>query len=76
MTTRFVVDLKKAQPTEDADGVLTRFGMQIAQRYASQWVANGTRDLELEREHPELVGLFYDIRADSDLAREHALPLE
>jgi hypothetical protein len=68
----FLLNLKKAQPTESDDGVLTRTGMRIAHQYAKLWVAKGARDLNLERQHPELAGLFFDIRSDSQLAREHA----
>lgn len=72
---RYVVDLKKAQPTESEEGVLTKLGMQVAHEYATEWV-RGVRNLELERKHPELSGLFYDIRIDTKLAREHAIPLK
>lgn len=69
-----VIDLKKAQPTENKDGELTRYGMRVAHQYAKKWVRQSTRDLVLERKHPELSGLFYDIRIDAALAREHAIP--
>lgn len=69
---KLVVDLKKAQPLEDADGVLTRRGMEIAHSYAKRWV-EGQRDLSLERQFPELAGFFYDLRIDSELARQHAI---
>jgi len=71
----FVMDLKKAQPVQSEEGVLTRSGMRVANQYAKSWVG-GQRTLKLEREYPELAGLFYDIRVDSDLAREHAIPLD
>lgn len=70
---QFTVALQKANPTEDEDGVLTKWGMQVAHQYARQWVKDSVRDVELEQEHPELLGLFYDIRADAELAREHAI---
>jgi len=70
-----VMDLKKANPTEDEDGVLTRFGMEVAHRYAKARIS-GKRDTKLEREHPELVGLFFDIRYDRGLANEYAIPFE
>jgi hypothetical protein len=69
------MDMKKANPTESEEGVLTKFGMRVAQQYASGWVS-GIRKLELERKFPELAGLFYDIRIDTELAREHAIPFE
>lgn len=69
----YLVPLEKASPTEDEDGVLTKFGMAIAHKYALKWTKQSVRDLELERAHPELAGLFYDIRADVELASEHAL---
>lgn len=72
---QFIMDLQKAQPLEDPDGVLTRRGMQVAHAYAKTWL-DGKRDLEMERQYPELAGLFYDIRADSDLARTHAIPFD
>ena len=42
-------------------------------KYALKWTKQSVRDIELERAHPELAGLFYDIRADAELAAEHAL---
>lgn len=72
---KFVVDLKKAQPTETEEGLLTSRGMALAHKYAKQWVTENKRDLALEREYPELSGLFYDIRIDPELAREHAIPI-
>jgi len=72
---RFVVDLKKAQPVESEEGVLTKLGMKVAHQYAVDWV-RGNRNLELEREYPELSGLFFDIRIDTELAREHAIPMK
>jgi len=72
---RLVMDLKKAQPTETEEGLLTPFGMKLAHAYARKWVEENARDLSLEREYPELSGLFYDIRVDPGLAREHALPI-
>jgi len=73
---KYVVDLKKAQPTENAEGLLTSLGMRLAHAYASKWVNENKRDLDLERRYPELSGLFWDIRVDPELAREHAIPEE
>jgi len=73
---RLVMDLRKANPVEDNDGMLTQRGMRIAHEYARMWLREGKRDLHLEREYPELAGLFYDIRTDVTLAREHAIPME
>jgi hypothetical protein len=70
---RYVVDFQKARPVESEEGILTPLGMKIAHEYAKLWVSEGSRDLNLEREYPTLSGLFYDIRVDSDLAREHAI---
>ena len=64
--------LQKSAAVEDEDGALTPTGMAVAERYARRWVADGVRDLEVERQYPTLAGLFYDIRSDPDLAREHA----
>jgi hypothetical protein len=75
MKTAHVIDLKKARPTETKDGELTRYGMVVAHKYAKFWIERASRDLELERKHPELAGLFYDIRIDAELAREHAIPM-
>ena len=61
---------------EDEDGVLTRRGMDVAHQYALQWRTKQTRNVELERQYPSLIGLFYDIRNDSDLAAEHAIPFQ
>jgi len=71
---KYVMPLKKAQekPTEDSEGLLTSYGMDIAHRYAQAWAERGTRDLAIEREYPELAGLFWDIRVDPALARAHA----
>ena len=71
---RFLLQKAKAQPTETEDGELTRHGMDIAHEYAVAWTKRNARSLELERQYPELEGLFYDIRVDPDLAREHAIP--
>jgi len=60
-------------PTENADGSFTDFGMQVLGAYARAWVS-GKRNLEIERNSPELTGTFYDIRADGELAARHALP--
>lgn len=73
---KFYMPLVKAKGrVEDADGVLTELGMKVAHQYAAQW-KSGNRAVALERQHPELVGLFYDIRNDEDLAAEHAIPME
>ena len=63
----------KTEKTEDADGLLTKKGMSVAHEYALAWVARNVRDLELERTHPELRGLFYDIRSDVSYASQHAV---
>lgn len=63
--------LAKSGAVEDEDGVLTSLGMSVAERYARAWV-KGARDVELERQYPDLAGLFYDIRLDAALARRHA----
>jgi len=72
MSMRYVMDLKKANPTEDEDGVLTAKGMEVAHQYAKAWVERSVRNLGIERQYPELSGLFYDIRIDAELARRHA----
>ena len=74
MTRPFVIDLKKAQPLSDGEGILTRRGMEIAHQYARLWVKDMRRSLELERMYPDLADLFYDMRMDRVLAREHAVP--
>lgn len=71
--TRLVMDFQKAVRVADEDGVLTSYGMKVAESYARRWVDDGVRDLLIEREHAELAGLFYDIRADATLARAHAV---
>jgi hypothetical protein len=71
---RYVMDFQKARPVESEEGLLTPLGMKIAHQYAVAWVNENKRDLALEREYPSLIGLFYDIRVDSELAREHAIP--
>jgi predicted ABC-type ATPase len=74
---RFYMSLKKAtKQVEDEDGVLTSYGMDVAHDYAVRWQDNEQRDLALEQQYPELSGLFYDIRNDTELASEHALPME
>lgn len=61
--------------TEDEDGLLTPHGTKVATGYANAWVAKNARDLDLERLYPELAGLFYDIRADAELAHRYADPV-
>lgn len=73
---KYTMDLKKANPVETEDGELTRRGMDVAHDYAVAWTKKNKRDLNLERQFPELEGLFYDIRVDPALAREHAIPFE
>ena len=73
---RLTLDLQKSDPVEDADGMLSKRGMHVAHQYAREWLRGGSRDLSLERQFPELGGLFYDIRTDIDLARMHATPNE
>lgn len=73
---KFMMDLRKANPVETEDGELTRRGMDVAHDYAVVWTKKNKRDLNLERLYPELEGLFYDIRVDPALAREHAIPFE
>lgn len=63
--------LKKADPVEDTDGMLTRYGRRVARQYAQAWL-EGKRLLDLERANPRLTALFYDLRLDRDLAREMA----
>ena len=63
--------LSKAEKTEDGEGFLTPFGMKVAEKYARAWM-QGKREAQLEKDHPELRGLFYDIRIDAALARRHA----
>lgn len=67
--------MKAAAPdaTEDEDGVLTSLGFQLAEAYAEQWL-QGSRDLASETQHPELAGLFYDIRSDAELAHRYGDP--
>ena len=60
-------------PVTDADGVLTASGFDAAQEYAQAW-QRGERLNSLEGSHPTLIDLFYDIRNDAALAREHATP--
>ena len=66
--------LEKALTTTKDDGMLTDHGMMVAEKYAQVWVGTSSRNLETEREYPELAGLFYDIRTDPELARTHATP--
>lgn len=73
---KFTLGMKKANPVETEDGELTRRGMEVAHDYAVAWSERNTRDLNLERLYPELEGLFYDIRVDPALAREHAIPFQ
>lgn len=71
--------LKKAMSddnVEDGDGLLTPKGVQVVTQYARTWLASSTRDLALERAHPDLTGLFYDVRSDADLCRRYAAPDE
>lgn len=63
--------LVKAEATTDDEGLFTPLGIDVLTRYSDAWLA-GTRDLELERQYPDLVGSFYDVRSDSDYARRWA----
>ncbi len=65
---RFVLDFKKAKPLQSEDGVLTKLGQTIVVQYAKRWVEGSVRDLTLERQYPDLAGVFYDLRADPFLA--------
>lgn len=69
---RFTLDLTKAMPVQDEHGQLTKRGHEIAHNYAKQWLDKHERNLVLEREHPDLQGLFYDCRIDPELAKRHA----
>ena len=71
--TKYVIS--KAVSYYDADGMLTREAMQIVQKYASLWCMSFTRDLALEKDHPELDEIFYDVRHDPQYAMTHAVPL-
>lgn len=62
--------LQKGGTTDD-DGIFTKLGVEVMTRYSNGWRA-GVRDLELERQYPELTGSFYDVRADPDYARRWA----
>ena len=73
---KYTMDMRKANPVETEDGELTQRGMEVAHAYAIAWVDRNTRDLAAERMFPELGGLFYDIRVDPALAREHAIPFD
>ncbi len=64
--------IQKAETLEDEDGLLTKRGLEIVHDYAKQWLS-GVRSLEMERQYPELVDLFTDIRLDPDLAKEHGI---
>ena len=76
MKKRAILDLDKAQPTETPDGELTKYGLNVAHTYAKKWCRNFTRDLDLERQFPEMEGVFQDIRVDMEYAANHALPVE
>ena len=73
---KFTLQKAQANPTETPDGELTRRGMDLAHAYAVKWIERNVRDLQAERDYPELAGLFYDIRVDTALAREHAIPFD
>jgi len=66
---KFTMDLEKANPVVESDGSLTRRGIEIATRYAHEWV-RGRRNLSLEREHPALEDAFFDIRVDPIAAKD------
>lgn len=74
----FVLSKAKATgtATENPDGSLTRFGMEVVHRYAVRWIDASERDLTLERAHPELASAFYDVRADAAWAREQYIPFD
>ena len=72
---KMILDLQKVLPVEDEDGMLTPYGMQVAEAYAREWVVEGLQNFELEERFPELEGFFQDIRTDHELAYTHAQPL-
>ena len=63
--------LAKSLEVYDEDGTLTTHGQGIAETYAQEWIG-GNRRFDLERVHPDLQELFYDIRLDPELAAQHA----
>lgn len=68
-TTKFTI--QKSEAVVDDDGMFTTQGMALLTQYANEWV-RGSRNLDLERANPDLVGSFYDIRSDPDYARRWA----
>lgn len=62
---KFVMDLRKANRIQDADGVLTPYGSDLARQYAAKWI-KGIRATDLEDDYPELQWVFFDIRNDPD----------
>ena len=70
---KHTLTLKKSA-TQDDDGTLTPKGVEVASAYASRWLKESVRDLELERAYEELTGLFYDLRTDVELAHRFGDP--
>jgi hypothetical protein len=62
---------KAEEQLQDDFGVLTKKGIAVVRKYASRWVKDSKRDLDMERQYPDLAGLFYDIRSDAALARRY-----
>ena len=67
----FEIPLQKSEAMR-SDGELTSVGLDVLTSYARTWLQKNTRDLDLERQYPELSGSFFDIRDDSELARDMA----
>lgn len=51
---------------------LTEQGAAVLTTYARAWLFNVERREDLERAHPDLDGLFYDVRSDVAFASQWA----
>ena len=66
---RFLI---KGDALTDDDGMLTAGGIKVAEAYAKRWVRENIRDLDVERQHPDLEGFLYALRTDTELAEAYA----
>lgn len=53
---------------ENEDGLLNDEQIAALETYATRWATQNERDLDIEREHPELADDFYAVRTEPSMA--------
>jgi hypothetical protein len=64
--------VKRKQPLSE-DGILSDEAIAALERYATRWVRDGDRDLQLERRYPTLTDEFFAVRTDAMFADRFAV---